>query len=157
VLVTKVKPNMVHPQLSHNTSPMCWLQRWNPTWFIHNWVITWVPCAGGCWFTLAPMYIPCVSLSKLVGPVMVGHNPPVPARHDTALEKNWESKGDPKEPHAPPCIWLSGPGFQDLDKRTLGFSTSTHARTHATSEIIYKIYTLLKANSIHTQNLRLQH
>ncbi len=27
------------------------------------------------------------------------------------------------------CIWLSGPGFQDLDKRTLGFSTSTDART----------------------------
>ncbi len=26
-------------------------------------------------------------------------------------------------------IWLSGPGFQDLDKRTLGFSTSTDART----------------------------
>jgi hypothetical protein len=26
------------------------------------------------------------------------------------------------------CIWLSGPGFQDLDKRTLGFSTSTDAR-----------------------------
>ncbi len=27
------------------------------------------------------------------------------------------------------CIWLSGPGFQDLDKWTLGFSTSTDART----------------------------
>jgi len=66
---------------------------------------------------------------KLVGPVTVRHNPPVPAMHDTALEKNWESKGDPKEPHAPPCIWLSGPGFQNLDKRTLGFSTSTDART----------------------------
>jgi hypothetical protein len=30
-------------------------------------------------------------------------------------------------------IWFSGPGFQDLDKRTLGFSTSTDGRTHATS------------------------
>ncbi len=35
----------------------------------------------------------------------VGHNPPVPA-----------------SPRC--CIWLSGPGFQGLDKRTLGFRTS---------------------------------
>jgi hypothetical protein len=39
-------------------------------------------------------------------PVTVGHDPPC----DTALEKNWESKGDPKEPHP-----IAGPGFQDLD------------------------------------------
>ncbi len=40
----------------------------------------------------------------------VGHNPPVPT--------------------SPRCyIWLSGPGFQDLDKRTLGLRTSTEART----------------------------
>jgi hypothetical protein len=65
----------------------------------------------------------------LVGPCDGRTQSTMPARHDTALEKNWESKGDPKEPHAPPCIWLSGPGFQDLDKRTLGFSTSTDART----------------------------
>jgi hypothetical protein len=40
----------------------------------------------------------------------VGHNLPVPT-----------------SPRC--CIWLSGPGFQDLDKRTLGFRTSTDART----------------------------
>jgi hypothetical protein len=51
------------------------------------------------------------------------------------------------------CIWLSGPGFQDLGFRTsifgsqdLGFKTSINGhwvsaprQTHATSEIIYKI------------------
>jgi hypothetical protein len=36
----------------------------------------------------------------------VGHNLPVPAR-----------------PRC--CIWLSGPGFQDLDKRTMGFTLRT--------------------------------
>ncbi len=48
----------------------------------------------------------------------------MPARQDTALEKNWESKGDPKESHA-------AFGSQDLGFRTsivgsqdLGFRTS---------------------------------
>jgi hypothetical protein len=41
--------------------------------------------------------------------VTVGHNPPVPASVRC-------------------CIWLLGPGFQDLDKRTLGFRTLTDAR-----------------------------
>ncbi len=40
----------------------------------------------------------------------VGHNPPVPASSRC-------------------CIWLSGPGCQDLDKRTLGFRTSTDTHT----------------------------
>jgi hypothetical protein len=72
--------------------------------------------------------------------VTVGHDPPC----DTALEKNWESKGDPKEPHTAVGpgfqdldIWLSGSGFQDLDKRTLGSSTSTDARTQQEKLIIY--------------------
>jgi len=29
------------------------------------------------------------------------------------------------------CIWLSGPGFQDLDKRTLGFRNPAPRQTHA--------------------------
>ncbi len=84
-------------------------------------------------------------------PVTVGHNPPVPARHDMALEKNWESKGDPKEPHtaAGPGfrdldIWLSGSGFQDFDKQTLGFRTSINGhwvpaprQTHARNKRNY--------------------
>jgi hypothetical protein len=104
---------------------------------------------------------------------MFGHNPPVPARHDTALEKNWVSKGDPKGILLPTvlrdslllllppcfyiakcnkreccCIWLSGPGFQDLDiwLEDLSFRTSINGhwvsaprQTHATSEIIYMI------------------
>ncbi len=36
----------------------------------------------------------------------VGHNPSMPA-----------------SPRC--CIWLSGPGFQDLDKRALGFTLRT--------------------------------
>ncbi len=73
--------------------------------------------------------------------VTVGHNPPC----DTALEKNWESKGDPKEPHtaAGPGfqdldIWLSGSGFQDLDIWLSGSGfQDLDRRTHATSEINY--------------------
>jgi hypothetical protein len=54
----------------------------------------------------------------------------VPARHDTALEKNWESTGSPKETPKNPMLHLAF-GSQDLGFRTsifgsqdLGFRTS---------------------------------
>jgi hypothetical protein len=96
---------------------------------------------------------------------MVGHNPPVPANrhdclHDSTLEKNWESKEDPKEPHThkknhcstsrvllhlalrtwvsePRYLilktWVSGPRYTDTGFQHLD------RRTHTTSEIIYMI------------------